>query len=78
MFRPVSRREDFEREVRIEVEYLTKLHGEEAARVAAEKADRPGNRTQRRKVLVEAHRRLSGDATRTRKGLLNLIFRRIG
>ena len=53
-----ANREAFEREVIVEVEYLRRLHGEEAARVAREKAARPGQRTLRRKVLEAAAARL--------------------
>jgi hypothetical protein len=74
MFGRKSRRAVFERDVRIEIELLTKLHGENAAQVAAEKAVRPTNRTRRRLVLEEAHRRLSGQATPARKGILTMIF----
>jgi hypothetical protein len=35
---------------------------------------RPTNRTRRRLVLEEAHRRLSGQATPARKGILTMIF----
>jgi hypothetical protein len=59
MFGVRSRREAFEREVRTEIDLLRKFHGENAARVAAEKAVRPTNRTGRRKVLEEAARRLA-------------------
>ena len=74
MFGKKARRESFEREVRIEMELLTKLHGDEAARVAGEKAARPTNRTTRRKVLEEPARRLSGEGPPARKGLLGMIF----
>ncbi|MFZ4607866.1 MAG: hypothetical protein ACOYM5_16585 [Caulobacter sp.] len=53
---------------------MTKLHGENAAQVAAKKAARPTNRTRRRLVLEEAQRRLSGQAPPARKGILTMIF----
>lgn len=62
MFGSKARRSAFEREVQIEIEILRKLHGESAAIVAREKADRPSNRTARRKVLEEAARQLSNEA----------------
>lgn len=74
MFGRKSRRDAFERDVRIEIELLTKLHGENAATVAAEKAARPTNRTKRREVLEEAHRRLSGVTSPRRNGLLTALF----
>lgn len=74
MFGRKARQESFEREVRIEIELLSKLHGDQAARVAAEKAARPTNRTTRRKVLEEAARRLDGHPPSPRKGLLQTIF----
>jgi hypothetical protein len=58
MFGRKIRKADFEREVDIEIEILTKIHGQDAARVAREKAVRPTNRTHRRRVLEEAVRRL--------------------
>lgn len=75
MFGKKSRRESFEREVKIEMEFLRKLHGDEAARVAVEKAARPTNRTTRRKVLEEAARRLqAGDAEPARKGFFSRLL----
>lgn len=53
-----ARRDEFEREVRMEVEYLLRLHGADAARVARERAARPNLRTVRRKVLEAAAMRL--------------------
>lgn len=50
---------DLEREIRIEMEYLTKLHGDDASRIALEKAGRPNQRTMRRRVLAAAARRLA-------------------
>jgi hypothetical protein len=71
-----ARRATFEREVRIEVEILRKLHGDEALRVAREKAARPTNRTARRKVLEEAVRQLSGEPVPERKRFLGGLFNR--
>ena len=50
----------FEHEVLLEMDFLRKLHGDEAASVAADKAVRPSNRTHRRLVLEEVARRLAG------------------
>lgn len=50
---------DFEREVKIELDYLKKVHGADALRVALEKSRRPGQRTFRRHVLDEVVKRLS-------------------
>lgn len=44
--------------MRLEVEYLRRLHGVDAARIATEKAARPHIRTLRRKVLEIAAQRL--------------------
>lgn len=74
MFGKRTRREAFEREVRIELELLRKLHGDDAARVAAEKAARPTNRTARRKVLEETVKRLSGETPPARKGLISRLL----
>lgn len=71
MFGWGSGRDTFEREVRMEVEYLTKVYGDDALRIAGEKAARPSNRTGRRKVLDEACRRLSSRPTLARKRLLD-------
>lgn len=73
MFGNKARRNAFEREVRLEIEILQKHHGEDAPRVAKEKAARPTNRTARRKVLEEAARQLSGGAP-TRRGLISRLF----
>ncbi|HRD45775.1 MAG TPA: hypothetical protein PLF78_04755 [Caulobacter sp.] len=73
MFGYKARRHAFESEVRLEIELLRKLHGDEAPRVAREKAARPTNRTARRKVLEEAARRLDGDPA-ARPGLISRIF----
>jgi hypothetical protein len=54
-----NNRRDFDREVEIEVQYLRRLHGEQAAQVAREKAVRPNQRTMRRKVLEAAAARLA-------------------
>jgi len=74
MFGNRSRRQAFEREVRIEMGLLRKLHGDEAARVAGEKAVRPTNRTVRRKVLEETARRLAGEDAAPRKGLISRLL----
>lgn len=74
MFGRNPRRESFEHEVQIEIDLLTKLHGDEAGRVAREKAARPTNRTVRRKVLEETARRLDGHGAAPGKRLLGRIF----
>jgi hypothetical protein len=74
MFGKKSRQETFEREVRIEMEILRKLHGDDAARVAVEKAARPTNRTARRKVLQETARRLGGETAPARKSLISRLL----
>jgi hypothetical protein len=51
--------EDLAREVYVEVNYLTKLYGDDAGRIALEKAQRPRLRTLRRRVLQEAARQLA-------------------
>lgn len=75
MFGKKSRQASFEREVRIEIELLRKLHGDDAARVAAEKAARPTNRTARRKVLEEAVRRLTDTGEPPKKGPFTRLLR---
>lgn len=77
MFDKKSRRAAFEREVRIEIELLRKLHGDDAARVAAEKAARPTNRTARRKVLEETVRRLTDGGQAPPKGALERLASQI-
>lgn len=74
MFGRNARRDSFEREVRIEIEILSKLHGDDAGRVASEKAARRSNRTQRRKVLEETARRLNGHPPTPAGGLLSRLF----
>lgn len=76
MFGNKARRQAFEREVRLEIEILRKLHGDDAHRVAVEKAGRPTNRTARRKVLEEAVRQLSpgGESVAAPKGVLARLF----
>jgi hypothetical protein len=73
MFGSKTRRSAFDREVRIEIEILRKLHGEAAPRVAREKAGRPTNRTARRKVLEEAARQLNNEAA-PRRSLIGRLF----
>lgn len=79
MFGNKARRAAFDREVRLEMEILRKLHGDDAHRVAVEKAGRPTNRTARRKVLEEAARQLAlqGDqpgGSPERKSVFGRIF----
>lgn len=64
MFGRKTQEAAFEHEVLLEMEFLRKLHGDDAVRVAGEKAGRPENRTRRRLVLEEVARR--GAAAETR------------
>lgn len=50
---------DFDREVAVEIAYLLELHGENAVEAARERAARPRIRTQRRKIIEEAGRRIA-------------------
>lgn len=78
MFGRKMHKAEFERQVDIEIEILTKMHGEDAARVADEKAVRPTNRTHRRKVLEEAARRLRGGQARSPSSAPSLMTRLFG
>lgn len=78
MFGKRARREQFEREVRIEIELLRKVHGDDALRVAQEKAVRPTNRTARRKVLEETARRLANQTPPEKKGFFSSLFKPTG
>lgn len=73
MFGSKARRSAFDREVQLEVEILRKWHGDGAAQVAREKADRPSNRTARRKVL-EAAARLLNNETAPKRPLTSRLF----
>lgn len=73
MFGIKARRSLLEQEVQLEIEVLLKLHGEDAAQVAKEKAARPSNRTARRKVLEEAARRLNNEPE-PRRTLVERLF----
>lgn len=73
MFGSKARRSAFDREVQIEIEILRKLHGDTAAQVAREKAQRPTNRTARRKVLEEAARQLNNEAAPKRSLIDRLL-----
>jgi hypothetical protein len=61
LFKPKTNKDDFEREVRLEVAYLRDLHGDQAATVARERAARPRLAGHRRRVIEEAARRLATD-----------------
>lgn len=74
MFGRKERSRDLEREVNLEIELLKKLHGDDAPRVAREKAQRPTNRTFRQKVLDAAARRLEGEKPTSPRGVLERIF----
>jgi hypothetical protein len=67
---------DFRREVGLEVQYLTTLHGEDALRIAREKAERPLLRTARRKILEATVRELETRylPPKPRKSLLGRLF----
>jgi hypothetical protein len=54
-----KRRDDFEREVLQEIAYLTELHGDSAIKVAHERAARPRLGGERKRVIVEAARRMA-------------------
>lgn len=73
MFGSKARRSAFDREVRIEIEILRKLHGEAAAQVAREKAERPTNRSARRRVLEEAARQLNNEPA-PKRSLVGRLF----
>lgn len=73
MFGSKARRSAFDREVRIEIEILRKLHGDAAPQVAREKAARPTNRTARRRVLEEAARQLNSGAA-PKRALIDRFF----
>ena len=74
MFGVRARGETFENEVKVEMAFLRKLHGDDASRVAREKAVRPSNRSARRRVLEEAARRLNGVETAESKSLLSRLM----
>lgn len=74
MFGRKERNRDLEREVNLEIELLRKLHGDDAPRVAREKANRPTNRTFRQKVLDAAARRLESERPTGPKGVLERLF----
>jgi hypothetical protein len=59
LFKPKTNPDDFEREVRLEIAYLRDLHGENAYLVARERAERPRLGGPRKRVIVEAARRLA-------------------
>lgn len=62
LFRPKTNRDDFEREVRLEMAYMRDLHGEYAHLVAKERAQRPRLGGPRKRVIEEAARRLANEA----------------
>lgn len=74
MFGRKERSQDLEREVILEIEILRKLHGDDALRVAREKAGRTTNRSFRQKVLDAAARRLGSEGDPGRKGVLDRLF----
>ena len=63
LFKRRTNKDDFEREVLREMAYMRDLHGEDAHRVAKERAARPRLGGARRRVIEEAARRLAPDKT---------------
>ncbi len=61
LFKPKKNRDDFEREVLLEMAYVRDLHGENAYQVAKERAERPRLGGSRRRVIEEAARRLAAE-----------------
>lgn len=61
LFKPKKNRDDFEREVLLEMAYVRDLHGENAHQVAKERAERPRLGGSRRRVIEEAARRLAAE-----------------
>ncbi|MDB5471023.1 MAG: hypothetical protein JWR84_2583 [Caulobacter sp.] len=61
LFRPKTNKDDFEREVRLEMAYMRDLHGEYAHLVARERAARPRLGGPRKRVIEEAARRLAAE-----------------
>lgn len=72
MFSFFKTNEELAREVHVEINYLTKLYGDDAGRVALEKAQRPRLRTIRRRVLQEAARQLARAEKRKRQSAADL------
>lgn len=61
LFKPKRKRDDFEREVLLEIAYLRDLHGENALQAAKDRAERPRLGGLRRRVIEEAARRLAAE-----------------
>lgn len=61
LFKPKKNRDDFEREVLLDMAYVRDLHGELAHHVAKERAERPRLGGSRRRVIEEAARRLAAE-----------------
>ena len=74
MFSNKAREKTIEHEVLLEMEFLRKLHGDEAPRIAAGKAVRPENRTHRRLVLEEVARRLAGQDRPARRSFIGRLL----
>lgn len=74
MFETLSGGEMFRREVATEIEYLSKLHGADALKVAREKAARSNLRTSRRKVLEATVRCLEQGLKAPRVSVWNRLF----
>lgn|GEM_PF-6862057 len=73
MFGQLGGKGDFHRDVAVEMDYLTRLHGDDALRVAREKAARPNIRTARRKILEAAAQRLENPGKLPNKRFLGLF-----
>ncbi len=61
LFKPKRKRDDFEREVLLEMAYVRDLHGENALQAAKDRAERPRLGGSRRRVIEEAARRLASE-----------------
>jgi hypothetical protein len=61
LFKRKTNRNDFEREVLLEMSYMRDLHGEDAHLIARERAARPRLGGSRRRVIEEAARRLASE-----------------
>jgi hypothetical protein len=61
LFKPKRKRDDFEREVLLEMAYVRDLHGENALQAAKDRAERPRLGGLRRRVIEEAARRMASE-----------------
>jgi len=74
----LTRCETIERDVRIEIELLGKLHGDDALSAAQEKACRPTNRTARRKAREETAPRPANQAAPGKESFFIGLFMQTG